>query len=216
MRNRWLLFVSIGVVTALVFVLFVVRLMPVKPTKATPRVEAGSLSEPTVTFVNPSRGAANAAVTIVEFSDFECPACKQLNTSMEIVLRSYGSDVRQVWKNMPNTSTHPTALAAAVAAQCAFQQNKFWEYHDEVFNRQTYLTTDQLTQIGQDIGLNMDAFSKCLTTQDTLPTVQRDYDEGIALGILATPTIYINGTAYTGALTTEKLTAYVEAAMAGK
>lgn len=212
MRNRWLVLLCFATITAIVFVFFFIRLQPIKPkVDLTATSKAGSLSEPSVTFVNPSKGASNAKVTIIEFSDFQCDACKQLAKTLDVVLRTFPNDLRVVWKDLPNESTHPLATLTAIAAHCANDQGKFWEYHDLVFDRQNFLSEDELVRIAKDAGLNTDAFQKCYDARDTLGIVKKDYDEGVALEIVATPTMFINGTRIIGAVEVEQLTAEVRA-----
>lgn len=217
MRSRWLIFLSFGTIGAIVFVFFVLRLQPVKPHLNTAdSVAPGSIASPTVTFVNPWKGNPSPKVTIVEFSDFQCPACKQIDDSLNAVLRAFPNDVKLVWKDMPNESAHPLSTLAAIAAHCADHQGKFWEYHDALFSEQAYLAEDQFSPIAQTVGLDVPTFETCYQTRDTLPIVKKDFDEGVGLGIVATPTVYINGTSYVGALSTEQLTTYVQQAMAGQ
>lgn len=213
MPRPWLTFLTIGTLGVIVFVFYFLRLQPVLPKPIATDSTAGTLTRPTVTFVDPSTGPEDAKVTIVEFGDFQCQPCKNLSDSLSAVLRSFPDDVRLVWKDMPNESAHPVATLAAVAAQCANRQGKFWEYHDALFERQTYLSEDELLSAAGDVGLDVDAFSKCYDNRDTLEVVRRDFEEGQALGILATPTVYVGDNAASGALTVEQLTAAVRAAL---
>ncbi len=216
MRERWLFLLSVTVVGGIVFLFFILRLRPIQIPSLTDTSTAGSLTTPTVTFVNPARGATNPTTTLVVFSDFECPACKQLETSLGAVLRARPDTVRIVWKDMPNESAHPNATPAAIAAHCAAQQGKFWEYHDELFARQTFLDGSQYASIAEAIGLDKDRFTACNDALDTLPIVKKDFDEGRALGITATPTVYINSTPYVGALSAEEILSNIDQALANR
>jgi len=214
MQHRWLTLLSISVITILVFIFFWIRLQPIeyeRPPESSSSI--GNIDEPTVTFINPSRGAASPTVTIIEYSDFECESCKQIQSSIETALRTYGGDVRHVWKNLPNESAHPLATPAAIAAHCADQQGAFWDYHDELFEAQSFLSESLFTQIATELELDVKAFTKCYETRDTLPIVRKDYEEGIALGLIATPTLFINGESVVGAITTEELLSYVQQAL---
>lgn len=210
MRERWLFLLSVTVIGVIVFVFFILRLRPVQIPTLTDGTTAGSLTTPSVTFINPARGAEQPKITLVVFSDFECPACKQLETSLSAVLRARPDSVRVVWKDMPIESAHTEATPAAVAAHCAAQQGKFWEYHDELFARQTFLDASQYPSIADAIGLNKDRFTACNEALDTLPIVKKDFDEGRALGITATPTTYIGSTPYVGALSAEELLSHID------
>lgn len=106
---------------------------------------------------------------------------------------------------MPNESTHELATPTAIAAHCADRQGMFWQYHDALFERQPYLSETQFTQIATDIGLDVEKFQTCYDARDTLPIVKKDYEEGLALGITSTPTLYIGDQTLVGAVTTQDL-----------
>ena len=215
MPRPWLTFLSIGIATAIVFAFFVLRLQPIRtaPTAAETAALA-PITQPTVTFADPVRGAKAAEVTLVQFSDFQCEACKELSENLKAVMRSYPDTVRLVWKDMPNESAHPLATLAAVAAGCAGRQGKFWEYHDELFDRQAYLSEEEFRKIATDLELKSDSFQACYDAHDTLAVVRKGYEEGQALKILSTPTIYIGSTSYTGALGIEELSKIIQKALA--
>lgn len=205
---------SFLVIACVVFVFFWIRLQPIEIPKIERNdIAPGTVDAPTVTFVNPSRGALSPKVTIIEYGDFECDACALLNTSIEAVLEKYPDDVKHVWKDLPNESAHPLATPAAIAAHCADQQGRFWEYHDELFERQTFLSESQLSQIAFDLELDTDAWSNCYASRDTLPIVRKDYEEGLGLGLIATPTVFIGDDHYVGAISTNDLMSYVEQAL---
>lgn len=209
MRERFLYFIVIGVLAIVVFVLFFIYTQPIPAPKLANRDDASVQKTPTVTFVNPTKGAANPKVTIVEYSDFECVVCKQLNPVIDIVLKTYPNDVRVAWKDMPNDSAHLHATPSAIAAHCADKQGKFWEYAQALFDKQTYLTEATFMQIASDLALNQDKFSKCLETKDTLPIVKKDFAEGQALGVAATPTLFIGDQTIVGLQTADELNALV-------
>jgi protein-disulfide isomerase len=96
-----------------------------------------------VTNVNPKKGAEEPVVQIIEFDDFECRHCSQLADDLDAVVETYPDKVQVVWKDMPNTSTHPHAEQAAIAAHCAKRQGKFWEYHDQLFAQQSLIYLKQ-------------------------------------------------------------------------
>ncbi|NBS41993.1 hypothetical protein EBS80_05055 [bacterium] len=213
MPRPWLTFLTIGTLSAIVFVFFFLRLQPVKPKPIASNDTAGTQTTPTVTFVDPATGPSDASVTIVEFGDFQCQPCKDLSDNLTAVMRSFPDDLRLVWKDMPNESAHSLATPSAIAAQCANRQGKFWEYHDALFERQTYLSEDELANAAADVGLDTIAFKACYDNRDTLDVVRRGFQEGQALGILATPTIYVGSDATSGALSVEQLTTLVRNAL---
>lgn len=208
MKQRWLAFLSIGVLGCIIFIFTWYTNRPIEIPDIEPDIEIGSISEPTVTFVNPSKGAEEPVLTIIEFGDFECGPCQTLATSLEVVHKTY-PEVQIVWKNLPNESLHPNATPAAIAAHCADQQGMFWEFHNELFNRQTYLSDSQYEQIAASLGLDEDKFNTCVERRDTLPIVTKDFEEGIGLGLTGTPSIYIGDQLYSGAMSTDELMSIV-------
>jgi len=203
--NRWLPFIIIGFFAIVILLFYSVFLRPVDLERLQKEQQKNSITEPTVTFVNPSRGAKVPKVTIIEFGDFECGACRDLMPALETALKTYPNDVRLVWKDLPNDSAHEQAIPASVAAHCADRQGAFWQYHDVLFQRQGYLSEDQYSQIASELKLDIERFTACVQDQDTLPIVQKDQDEGLALGLVATPTIFVNKEKFVGAVDVEEL-----------
>ncbi len=202
MRHFWYFLITAGCLAILVS-LFLVFSLRVKDNIHFTDPE--QLSEPTVTIADPSLGPDTAKITLVNFGDYQCPACADLETSLVALREEYGDDLRIIWKDMPNTALHSEALTAAVAAQCADDQDKFWEYHEQLMLNQANLSSELYTTLAADLGLKDRAFSRCLEDQATLPLVQRGFEEGLALGITATPTIFVNNERYTGSMTTSDL-----------
>ena len=139
----------------------------------------------------PSRGRLNAPVTIVEFSDFQCPYCKQAAVNLKPLIQSYGSDVRFVFKQMP-LPIHPDAFKAAQASVCAADQGKFWEYHDILFNSSA-LSEQALKRYASDVGLKADEFTACLNSEASATVVRRDMQEAMRADVQGTPTFFVNG-----------------------
>ncbi len=211
MHHRWLTLLSIGALSLMVFIFFIVYLQPVELPEIELEVEVGSLTKPTITFVNPTKGAEEPVVRIVEFSDFQCAACKTVATSLEVVLATYPEQVQLVWKDLPNESIHQFATPAAIAAHCADQQGQFWTYHDELYARQSYLSENQFSTIASTIGLDMDKFESCYQARDTLPIVKKDFEEALGLGLTSTPTLFIGDEIVIGAVSSLDLLDMVEA-----
>lgn len=147
---------------------------------------------------DPSVGPASAPVTIVEFSDFQCPYCKLSVPLMKEILAKYPDKVKVVYRDYPGPN-HPHAQQAAEAAQCAGDQGKFWEYHDSLFDRQAPGTGWNFTELAKEIGLNQDAFATCLNTGRYREEVAKDLRDGFKLGVTSTPTFFINGRPLVGA-----------------
>jgi protein-disulfide isomerase len=162
----------------------------------------------------PIRGAADAPVTVVEFSDFECPFCKQTHPTLKQLLDRYPGKVRLAYRDFPLDSIHPQARRAAEAARCANDQGKFWEYHDVLFSQSPQLAPEDLRRYAGQMGLDVTKFDGCLATGVHRAAVQRDLDEGNRLGITGTPAFFINGRTLTGAQPLEAFTRLIEQEMA--
>jgi len=146
----------------------------------------------------PSIGPANAPVTVVEFIDFQCPHCRQLDRTLR-ELRPQYPQVRFVIKNFPLTQIHPWAMTGAIAAECAFRQNPqaFWKLHDALFDEQDTITPtnawEKMLALAQNAGLDQDTFRACMASQEAKQAIDQDIQQGQALRIANTPTVFING-----------------------
>jgi protein-disulfide isomerase len=163
----------------------------------------------------PIRGAADAPVTVVEFSDFECPFCKQAQPTLKQLLERYPGKVRLAYRDFPLDSIHPQARRAAEAARCAQDQGKFWEYHDVLFTQSPQLALEDLQRYAGQAGLDATKFDSCLAAGVHKAAVQRDLDEGNRLGITGTPAFFINGRTLTGAQPLEAFTRLIDQELAG-
>ncbi len=163
-----------------------------------------------VTADDPAIGSASAPVTLVEFSDFQCPFCQRVAPTLKQVKDTYGDKVRVVWKDFPLTQIHPQAFKAGEAAHCAADQGKFWEYHDRLFANQQALQPNDLKKYAADLGLDAAAFGTCLDTSKHGERVRDGVAEGSRLGVNSTPTIYINGRVLSGAQPYEVIAAVID------
>lgn len=154
----------------------------------------------------PSRGGAMAPVTIVAFSDFECPYCGRAHPIVNELLREHEGQVRVVFRNYP-LSGHPRAMPAARAAVAAGRQGKFWEMADLLFEHQRQLEDEDLERYAQQLGLDMERFAADLRSPETQAAIERDREEGHRLGIEGTPSFFVNGRRFSEAPTS--LPAYV-------
>ena len=159
---------------------------------------------------DPVLGGANAPVTVVEFSDFQCPFCRQVMPTLKKLREAYGDRVRIVWKDFPLTSIHPQAFKAAEAAHCAREQSKFWEYHDRLFENQQALDADFLKKYAADTGLDTAKFNTCLDTAKYAERVQAQMGVGNQLGVSSTPSMFVNGRMVSGAQPFEVFTAIID------
>ncbi len=141
----------------------------------------------------PSRGNANAPVTIVMFTDFQCPACAAVHPVLQEVLKSYADKIRFVVREFPLTQIHENAFQAALAANAANAQGKFFEYVEILYQNQAKLDDEWLIQYASRLGLDLKRFEADLKSKRFAPDVERDLADGKTYGITGTPTIYVNG-----------------------
>jgi protein-disulfide isomerase/Skp family chaperone for outer membrane proteins len=142
---------------------------------------------------HPARGPAAAPVTIVEFSDFECPYCGGLYPTLKRVEASYKDKIRIVYRQFPLNNLHPHAQKAAEASLCANEQNQFWQLHDAMFTDQKNLTIDDLKAKASKLSLNNATFATCLDSGKYANAIRDSIDEGSKLGVDGTPAMFING-----------------------
>jgi protein-disulfide isomerase len=142
-------------------------------------------------------GSPHAPVTIVEFSDFQCPFCRGVVPTLKQLLARYPDRVRVVFRDFPIPSLHPDAPLAHEAARCAGEQGQFWPYHDLLFER-TNMNATALKQYAADLKLDEAKFAECLDSGRTRAAVGADVEEGSRLGVTGTPTFFINGTPLVG------------------
>lgn len=148
----------------------------------------------------PAKGVDTAPVTIAEFSEFQCPFCLKARATLEQIEQVYKDRVRFTWKHLPLTSIHSHAMGAAVAAEAARNQGKFWEYHDRLFANQERLEPEDLRKYAQELGLDLVRFDKDREDPKLKTKVQEDMAEATALGVRSTPTFFINGRLVSGAM----------------
>ncbi len=159
---------------------------------------------------DPSIGPANAAVTIVEFSDFECPFCKQAFPIIRELMAEYGDRVRYIYRDFPVSQIHDNAQKAAEAGACAHAQGKFWALHDKIFQYAPQITVPDLKNYARAAGIDMSLFTPCLDSGQFANEVREDYGDGVALGVRGTPTWFINGKKIEGVIPRETFITLIE------
>lgn len=191
MKNLWLLIGSLGLTLVAVVgvaVLFTNKAnAPVAPADGTLVLGSGLHS----------KGAADAPITIVEFSDFQCPACRAAQPLVNTVLSTASGSARLVYRHFPLRSLHPNAAAAAIAAEAAHEQGKFWEYHDKLYASQSEWeedsdTTTRFEAYAKELGLDLEKFKQDRANKALEKRVSDDEADGNTLGVNATPTFYVN------------------------
>ena len=145
----------------------------------------------------PSLGDASAPITLIEFSDYECPYCKTAEPIIQQVLKTYGDKVHFVYRDYP-LDFHKNARPAARAARCAEQQGQFWTYHEKLMASED-LHEEQYRAIADQVGLDRAQFDACLTSQDFNAAIDRDIADAEAVGVSGTPAFFINGRMLSGA-----------------
>jgi len=187
-----------------------------------PVVEAPVTAEPQYTRYNiPTDGSyalgpADAPITIVEFSDYQCPFCRRWHDEVyENLLASYPGKIKFVYRNLPLTSIHPDAQGAAEAAMCAGEQNVYWQYHDKLFSSEI-LGSGAYTQYAKELNLDMTAFGNCISTEKYKAKIQADSDFALNLGVRSTPTFFINGLAVVGAQPIDVFKQIIDKELAGE
>jgi protein-disulfide isomerase len=172
-----------------------------------PRVEVAA--------TGPTRGPPDAKVTIVEFSDFQCPYCGAAFGTVEQLMQQYAGKVKLVFRQFP-LPIHPQAEKAAEASLCAADQKKFWEFHDLLFRNQKKLDASDLKTYAASAGLDGPKFAQCLDSGDKKKQVELDLEAGQAAGVNGTPAFFINGVFLNGALPIEEFKKVIDPELASR
>jgi len=161
------------------------------------------------------RGNAKAPVMIVEFSDYQCPYCHQVESTVTQLLAKYGDKVSLSYRDFPLTQIHSQAQIAAVASRCALEQGKFWEYHDQLFTA-SKLDKDALIEYARNLKLDDKQFGSCLASEKYKADIDKDLQEGKQAGISGTPGFFINGVMLSGAQPQDAFTRVIDDELARK
>jgi len=185
---------------------------------ASPKAHRPKLLEAPVTIAvdgAPVKGPADARITLVEFSDFECPFCSAAVKQVDIVMAAYPKDVKLIYKQFP-LSMHPHAEIAAEASLAAREQGKFWEMYEVLFKNYRRLSADNIMIWAKELGLDMDKFKADVTSGKYKAVVTKDLADGEAAGVYGTPAFYINGKQYNGEVTLAALKPILAAELKGE
>ena len=147
----------------------------------------------------PRLGNENAEVTIVAFSDFQCPYCASGVDVVNDLIEAYPTQIQFYFRDFPLEPMHPEAMNAAMAARCANDQGRFWDYYEQLFENQSSLSTEFTYDLADDLGLNTREFSTCVETEKFSADILQDISEGQALDVSGTPAFFINGYLVRGA-----------------
>jgi protein-disulfide isomerase len=165
--------------------------------------------------VGPTKGPKDAPITIVEFSDFECPFCVRAEKTVTDVLAAYPGKIRLVYRDFP-LPMHPKAPKAAEASHCAEAQGKYWELHDKMFAANGKIEVPDLKQYAREVGIDGDKFDKSLDSGEMAKAVKDNQEAGSKLGVTGTPAFFINGRSLTGAQPLEEFKGIIDAELAKK
>jgi protein-disulfide isomerase len=158
----------------------------------------------------PTKGPKDAPITIVEYSDYQCPYCIQAEKTVSDVLAAYPDKIRLVYRDFP-LPMHPLAPKAAEASHCADAQGKYWQMHDKMFGAQGKLEVESLKQYAREVGVDGDKFDKCLDGGDMAKVVSDNHEAGERLGISGTPAFFVNGRFLNGAQPLEEFKSLIDA-----
>src|ERR1700730_6056462 len=159
-----------------------------------------------------SQGPATAAIILVQYGDYECPYTRQSTTIVRAIQQQLGDQLRFVFRNFPLTEIHPHALHAALAAEAAAAQGKFWQMHDYIFHHQHTLEDADLKQFAEAVGLDLQQYARALAEQRSLDRIEEDMEGGERSGVQGTPTFFINGALYRGSWERDALLSALQAA----
>jgi protein-disulfide isomerase len=161
----------------------------------------------------PAKGPPSAPVTIVEFSDFQCPFCVKAEKTVTDLLAAYPDKIRLFYRDFP-LPMHPLAPKAAEASQCALDQSKYWEMHDKLFASGGKLEVEALKQYAKELGLDTAKFDKCLDSGEKAKVVTEHHKAGEAVGVTGTPAFFVNGRMLSGAQPLDEFKALIDAELA--
>lgn len=149
---------------------------------------------------DPFFGNPNAEVVIVEFSDFTCPSCKDEFYILQEVMKKYSDKIKLIYRDFPISTEDTRGRSAAIAGKCAFDQDKFWPYYEQLFTHQNEIDDEHLLAWAKQVGMNERKFSQCLKVPKNDDEVQDDLSDGVTAGVEGTPTFFINGLRVRGAV----------------
>ncbi|UPQ76063.1 DsbA family protein [Chryseobacterium nepalense] len=154
--------------------------------------------KPSVNKTDHAQGNDNADLTIVEYGDYQCPYCGAAYPVLKELMKEFKGQVNFVFRNFPLSEMHPYARPAAIAAEAADLQGKFWEMHDVIYENQQSLNESFLFQLAEKIGLNLSQFKEDIQKPELEKKVDSDFESGIISGVNGTPSFFINGNKFNG------------------
>src|ERR1700730_2531393 len=156
------------------------------------------------------QGPKNAAITLVEFGDYQCPHCGAAHPIIKAIQKHFGKKLKFAFRNFPLTNVHELAFPAALAAEAAGRQHKFWEMHDLIYDRQDELSEEALLEFASELGLNIANFKMNILDQALADKVEADFESGVRSGVNGTPSFFINGYKHNGGYDYTSLSTAIE------
>ena len=156
------------------------------------------------------QGSLSASIVLVEYADYQCPYCRKANRIVKQIQEKLGNKLAYIFRNYPLQDLHPNALHAAIAAETANIQGKFWEMHDMIFENQRSLEDASLLNYAKEIGLDVKQFEKDFGSQPTVEKVKEDIQSGNKAGVEGTPTFFVNGVFFEGNWSSDEFLDYLE------
>lgn len=154
--------------------------------------------KPAISTIDHSQGNPNADLSIVEYGDYQCPYCGAAYPVLKQMMNKYGSNIKFVFRNFPLSEMHRYARPAAIAAEAAALQGKFWEMHDAIFENQQYLNENFLLELAEKLQLDISKFKTDIKSSVLADKVDSDFDSGVLSGVNGTPSFFINGKKFDG------------------
>jgi len=143
-------------------------------------------------------GDDSASIELVEFGDYQCPHCGAAYPIIKKIQKEFGSQIKFVYRNFPLTEIHPLAMSAAIAAEAAGLQDKFWEMHDTIFEHQKYLSVSAIYKFAQESGVDLEKFKTDIQKQELQELVESHFESGVRSGVNGTPSFFVNGKKFDG------------------
>jgi protein-disulfide isomerase len=156
------------------------------------------------------QGSSSAPIILVEYGDYQCPYCRKANRIVKQLQENLGNQLTCIFRNYPLQDLHPNALHAAIAAETANIQGKFWEMHDMIFENQRNLDDSSLISYAKEIGLDVTQFEKDFGSQPTVEKVEEDINSGNRFGVEGTPTFFVNGKFFSGDWSSDEFLDYLK------
>jgi len=160
-----------------------------------------SILKPEINSLDHIQGDDSASISIVEFGDYQCPYCGDAYPIMKEIEETFDYQIRFVFRHFPLTNAHEFAFSAAIAAEAASLQGKFWEMHDALYENQYRLNAELFDELAETIGLDLEQFQQDSTSEKIKRKIEDDFDSGVRSGVNGTPSFYINGTKFDGGAT---------------